>query len=336
MQVWLLAAHRGPFALYIELREGLKVYNIQYTVLEKGRAFLPVVPHQEIIYNYVHKAQGKTEVWPPRRPGFPKGETGAGACGQTFLTRTFCSSQHPLSLKSDFHSTPGRSQRRNLFWWGCEKPWSIIAYGHWSWHCKRSEWLKMLNLFFHPKTLCHSKVVDMAASPSRSWSIWEVFQPAGSGHRALHVPDRSQESGSSTELWITQPRCTPLVKRTLRGFALPQEGNREPDSRTSDVWAGCHQNPKEMKARQCSHERGGVSVSWLFSQLELRVRCEGRQSQDWARLAQARRQSPLGSVLEGALMHFGRCWNESLSLELPPQSQYDSYTADHKNQMSRR
>lgn len=45
-----------------EPREGPKVYNVQYALLEKGQAFLPVVPHQDILHNYVQNAQGETEV----------------------------------------------------------------------------------------------------------------------------------------------------------------------------------------------------------------------------------------------------------------------------------
>lgn len=95
----------------------------------------------------------------------------------------------------------------------------------------------------------------------------------------------------------------------LRGFALPQEGHQLPGNLVllADSWTSDQDATRFLMSMKAGWWHSEVSASWTLSQIELRVRCEGRQSQDGACLAQVCRHSPLGAVWK---LHLGRRWNE--------------------------
>lgn len=86
-----------------------------------------------------------------------------------------------------------------------------------------------------------------------------------------------------------------------------------------------------MEAGWCAHGPGGVSAIWCFpDKTKWGVKGQSRAGLSGAGL----QTGSTRSLLEGALVHLGRCWNERGWTPRRWSARYDSYTGDHKNQMS--
>lgn len=246
--IWLLPAHCGSFPANNWNTTKHRTEGVWWTghrVGEVLRAPSSGPLSGNNLYNNVHKAQGKTEVWPPRGPCWrlPLGKQVWSAVLGPW-GNTSHSTQHPVSLKSNLHSAPGWVQRRNLFGGG-EKLWDIIGPF-------------ILTLPETPMITNAELILSSNGSESQHdgghsrhgllrRGVWELFQPARSGHLSLSPSSTQTGPGKAAhQRWHESSSHTaPSVKGTLERVCFATRGASAPWEPSSlgwlvDIRPGCH------------------------------------------------------------------------------------------------